>query len=512
MLLSFLILKQRIKVIPNWKIRTVNTRRRPCLRAKRVATRGENCYGKITIHAEPIYFLIGDFNILPPWSIEALEPIELISEERRARAIEEAGFNTFQLKSRDVFIDLLTDSGTGAMSVNQWKGALCGDEAYAGSWNMDSLRKSVLENFGYPYVIPTHQGRGAEHLHSKVMITPGQFVPNNMYFTTRRLHQELAGGVWKDFVVPQAYEPQSRYPYKGEFDLEKLERFIAEVGRSQIAYLSVEACVNMAGGQPISMGNLIRLKRLAEKYDIPLFLDATRIICNAHYIKRYDPYYSMFSVRDIVRAMCSLSDGCTMSGKKDAVVNIGGFFATKHQSIYERVKDLVVVYEGLFTYGGLAGRDLEAMARGLYEFSEDAEVGFYIAQSRYLGEKLRLAGVPIVEPIGAHGVFLDAKRFLPHIPQDGFPAQALSAAIYRYAGVRTMERGVVSGQHGQDAYDGLELVRVTLPRRVYTTAHLKYVAEAIIKVYRECRHEIRPLRMVKEPQHLRFFNAMFEAC
>lgn len=498
--------------VPNWKIRTVDTSKMPSARPHSVEMRGEGIRKNVKIQPDQSYFLLDGFDRLPPWRIAALEPIELIPAERRSKAIEEAGFNTFQLKSRDVFIDLLTDSGTGAMSLNQWDGALRGDEAYAGSWNMDSLRKSVFENFGYPYVIPTHQGRGAEHLHSKVMISPGQFVPNNMYFTTRRLHQELAGGIWMDFVVPQAYEPQSRYPYKGEFDLEKLEKFILETGNESIAYLSVEACLNMAGGQPISMANLIRLKRLAEKYDIPLFLDATRLICNAYYIKHYDPYYSMFSVREIARAMCSLSDGCTMSGKKDAVVNIGGFFATRHESIYERVKDLVVVYEGLFTYGGLAGRDLEAMARGLYEFSEENEVGFYIAQSRYLGEKLRAAGVPIVEPIGAHGVFLDAKRFLPHIPRDGFPAQALSAAIYLYSGVRTMERGIVSGQHGNDAYDGLELVRITLPRRVYTTAHLRYVADEIIKIYHEHRNEIRPLRMVKEPKYLRFFSALFEVC
>ncbi len=447
----------------------------------------------------------------PPYKIKVIEftPGAALSKKERQNAIIRAGYNTFLLKSDEVYIDLLTDSGTSAQSEYQKAGLELGDESYAGSRNFYNLEKAVRDIFGYKYLVPTHQGRAAEHLMSKICIKPGQIIPNNMYFTTRRLHQELAGGVWADVVISEAHNPKNRFGFKGNIDTRKLLRLIKKHGAKKVAYISVEAAVNMAGGQPFSLANLRAVRKISKRYKIPLYLDTTRIFENAYFIQQGEPGYQEKSVREITKEIASLSDGCTMSAKKDGVVNIGGFLAMNDAEFFRKAKEEVVVYEGLHTYGGMSGRDMEAMAIGLREFSRDAEVAYYVSQAAYLGQQLQKRGIPIVLPIGGHAVFLDAKRILSHIPQDQFPAQRLAAEIYVESGVRSMERGVVSGQHGNEPYDGLELVRLTIPRRVYTKEHFDIVVDGIARVYK--RHKkIKGLKMVYEPASLRFFQARFK--
>jgi tyrosine phenol-lyase len=446
----------------------------------------------------------------PPYKIKVVEPTPAagLTRAQRMSAIKKAGYNTFLLRSDDVYIDLLTDSGTSAQSEAQKAALEMGDEAYAGSKNFYHLEKTIRDIFGYKYTVPTHQGRAAEHIMSKTCIKPGQYVPNNMYFTTRRLHQELAGGIWMDVAVKQAHDPKGTFPFKGNMDTGKLDTFIKKHGAKNIAYISMEATVNMAGGQPFSLANLKKVRAISKRNRIPLYLDITRIFENAYFIQQREPGFKNRSVRQITRAICALSDGATMSSKKDGVVNIGGFLATNDPTLFRKAKEEVVVYEGLHTYGGMAGRDMEALAVGLSEFSRDHEVAYYVSQVRYLGEQLQKHGVPIVTPIGGHAVFLDAKRFFPHIKQEQFPAQRLAAEIYVESGVRSMERGIVSGQHGKDPYHGLELVRLTLPRRAYHKEHLDVVVEGTLKTWQRRKH-IKGLRMIYEPKSLRFFQARF---
>ncbi|HHT9125641.1 MAG TPA: tyrosine phenol-lyase [Candidatus Brocadiia bacterium] len=451
--------------------------------------------------------------IAEPYKIKVVEPIKQTTREYREGAIKEAGYNTFLLRSEDVYIDLLTDSGTSAMSDNQWAGMMLGDEAYAGSKNFYFLEKAVREIYGFKYMLPTHQGRGAEHVISITLIKPGDHVPNNMYFTTTRAHQERAGGIFVDVIIDEAHDPESTHPFKGNIDLNKLQALIDRVGAQKVPYVCFTMNVNMAGGQPFSMDNARQVRELTKKYNIPVFFDATRAVENAYFIQQKEKGYSKKSVREILREMCNLGDGCTMSGKKDCLVNIGGFLAMNDYDLYVKARTYVVLYEGLHTYGGLAGRDLEAMARGIYEMIDDTHVAFRVKQVEYLGNKLLNAGIPIVVPIGGHGVFIDAKRFLPHIPQDNFPAQALAAAIYVDSGVRTMERGIVSAgrdrKTGEHHYPKLELVRLTIPRRVYTNLHLDVVAESVIEVYKN-RNKLKGLKMTFEQEELRFFTARFE--
>ncbi|HZT29646.1 MAG TPA: tyrosine phenol-lyase [Bryobacteraceae bacterium] len=448
-----------------------------------------------------------------PFKIKVVEPVRLTTPEQRRAAIAEAGYNTFLLRSEDVYIDLLTDSGTSAMSDWQWAGMMLGDEAYAGSRNFYHLEAAIQKHYGYRYVIPTHQGRGAEHILSRALIHPGDVIPGNMYFTTTRLHQELAGGRFVDVIIPEAHDPESPHPFKGNVDLERLEEVIREHGASRIPYLSIATSVNMAGGQPISLGNLRAVRDLADRHGIRIMHDATRVAENAYFIQQREPGQEGRPIAEIVREICSLTDGCTMSAKKDALVNIGGFLAVNDREIYEEARNLVVVYEGLHTYGGMSGRDMEAVARGIEESLHDDHIRARVGQVLYLGYKIRAAGVPIVEPIGGHGVFLDAKRFLPHVPREQYPAQALAAAIYLDSGVRSMERGTVSAgrnpQTGEENRPKLELVRLTIPRRVYTQAHMDVVAESVEAVFGE-RDNIRGLKMVYEPRYLRFFQARFE--
>jgi tyrosine phenol-lyase len=448
-----------------------------------------------------------------PFKIKMVEPIKKTTRAFRERAIREAGWNTFLLRSEDVYIDLLTDSGTNAMSDHQWAGMMLGDEAYAGSRNYYNLERAMREHYGYRHLIPTHQGRGAEHILSRIMIEPGDAVPGNMYFTTTRHHQEAAGGRFVDVIGDVAHDPQAEHPFKGNVDLGKLERLIAEVGADRIPYMCLHATVNMAGGQPVSMANAAAVAELCHRHGIPVMMDATRAVENAWFIRQREPGFADRSIASILKEFCAHTDGCTMSGKKDLLVNIGGFLAVDDDALAQRAREELVVFEGLQTYGGLAGRDMEAMARGIEECVELDHIHARVGQVEYLGEKLIEAGVPLVRPIGGHGVYLDARRFLPHLPQDSFPAQALAAELYLDSGVRAMERGIVSA--GRDKATGdhnrprLELVRLTIPRRVYTQAHIDVTAESVIEVF-ERRAEIRGLRMVHEPASLRFFQARFE--
>lgn len=448
-----------------------------------------------------------------PWKIKMVEPIRQLDRTGRDRAIRDAGYNTFLLHSDDVYIDLLTDSGTSAMSDRQWAALMLGDEAYAGSRNFYRLEETVGRVFGFRHFVPTHQGRGAEHLLSQTAIRAGQAVPGNMYFTTTRLHQELAGGRFVDVIIDEAHDPTSLHPFKGDLDLAKLDAVLAEVGTDGIAYLSVAATVNMAGGQPVSMANAREVRAWAERHGVRVFLDATRVVENAYFIVEREPGFAGRTVASVVHEFCALFDGAWMSAKKDGLVNIGGWLAVNDDALFEEIRNLVVVYEGLHTYGGLAGRDMEALAVGIEESLEDDYIRARIGQVRYLGELLTDWGVPIVLPIGGHAIFLDARRFYPHLPQDAFPAQTLAAELYLDSGVRSMERGIASA--GRDPKTGdhvrprLELTRLTIPRRVYTQAHMDVVAESV-KAVHDARETTTGLRMTYEPRYLRFFQARFE--
>ena len=448
-----------------------------------------------------------------PWKIKMVEPLRMISPEERQRALVEAGYNTFLLRSDDVYIDLLTDSGTSAMSDRQWAGMMLGDEAYAGSRNFYHLEEAVRRRYGFRHVLPTHQGRGAENLISQVAIKPGQFVPGNMYFTTTRLHQELAGGQFVDVIIDEAHDPEHLHPFKGNVDLDKLGTLIEREGAEQIAYVSLAGTVNMAGGQPVSMANVRAVRELCSRHGIRLFLDATRLVENAFFIQEREPGFAERSIAEILHEFCSYADGAWMSAKKDNLVNIGGWLAVNEDELFEELRNLVVVYEGLHTYGGLAGRDMEALAIGIEESVQDDHVRSRIGQVRYLGELLTDWEIPIVQPVGGHAIFLDARRFYAHIPQDDFPAQTLAAELYLESGIRSMERGIASA--GRDAKTGdnnrpkLELTRLTIPRRVYTQAHMDVVAESV-KVVFDARTSTRGLRMTYEPKYLRFFQARFE--
>jgi tyrosine phenol-lyase len=448
-----------------------------------------------------------------PYKIKVVEPLKITTPAEREQAMQEAGYNTFLLRSEDVYIDLLTDSGTSAMSDYQWAGMMLGDEAYAGSKNFYNLEATVHSYYGYRYLVPTHQGRGAENILSQILIKPGDYIPGNMYFTTTRLHQELAGGTFVDVIIDEAHDPVSLHPFKGNIDLQKLADLIERVGAKHIPYISVAGTVNMAGGQPISMANLRAVHKFAKTHGIRIILDATRAVENAYFIQQREQDYRNQTIATILREFCSYTDGCTMSGKKDALVNIGGWLSLNEVDIYEEARNLVVIYEGLHTYGGMAGRDMEAMARGIEESVKDDHIRARVGQVEYLGQKLIDWKIPIVVPIGGHAVYLDAKAFLPHIPQDQFPAQRLAAELYLEAGIRAMERGIVSAgrnkETGEHYYPNLELVRLTIPRRVYTQAHMDLTAEAVESVYYN-RNRLRGLKMIYEPKYLRFFQARFD--
>ena len=447
-----------------------------------------------------------------PYKMKMVELLKMTTKQQRIKAIKDAGYHTFLLKSEDVYIDLLTDSGTNSMSDRQWGAFMTGDEAYAGSKSYYKLEEAIQKYYGYKYIIPTHQGRAAENILSKILIKKGDVIPGNMYFTTTRLHQELAGGTFTDIIIDDAHEPLNEHPFKGNVDLNKLDKVVKKYGAKKIPYISIATNVNLAGGQPISMANLKELRAYTKKHKIRIIHDMTRVAENAYFIQQREKGYNKKSIKEIVLEICSLTDGATMSAKKDALVNIGGFMATNEWDVFEEARNLVVVYEGLHTYGGLAGRDMEAIAIGIAESLDDNHQHARVGQVEYLGHKMMEYGIPIVKPIGGHGIFVDAKAFLPHLTQDQFPAQTLAAEMYIDSGVRTMERGIVSAgrkSNGENYYPKLELVRFTIPRRVYTQAHMDVIAESAAAVYAR-RNSIKGLKMIYEPKYLRFFQAKFE--
>ena len=448
-----------------------------------------------------------------PFRIKSVETVSMIPRDERLKKMQEAGYNTFLLNSKDIYIDLLTDSGTNAMSDKQWAGMMMGDEAYAGSENFYHLERTVQELFGFKHIVPTHQGRGAENLLSQLAIKPGQYVAGNMYFTTTRYHQEKNGAVFVDIVRDEAHDAGLNIAFKGDIDLKKLQKLIDEKGPENIAYICLAVTVNLAGGQPVSMANMRAVRELTAAHGIKVFYDATRCVENAYFIKEQEQGFENKSIAEIVHEMFSYADGCTMSGKKDCLVNIGGFLCMNDDEMFSSAKELVVVYEGMPSYGGLAGRDMEAMAIGLREAMQYEYIEHRVKQVRYLGDKLKAAGVPIVEPVGGHAVFLDARRFCEHLTQDEFPAQSLAASIYVETGVRSMERGIISAGRnnvtGEHHRPKLETVRLTIPRRVYTYAHMDVVADGIIKLYQH-KEDIRGLKFIYEPKQLRFFTARFD--
>jgi tyrosine phenol-lyase len=448
-----------------------------------------------------------------PYVVHTLEPIARTTREQRERAIREAGWNTFLLRSAEVTIDLLTDSGTTAMSTAQWAAYDAALPTPATSDAFLEFAGVVRDVYGYEHVLPTHQGRAAEQILSEVLIRPGQLVPGNMYFTTTKVHQELAGGVFVDVIVDQAHDPVSEFPWKGNIDLGKLDALVREHGAAQIAYISFEFSVNMAGGQPVSMDNLREVYAYCGTHGIPVMFDATRAVENAYLVQKHDPRFHSTRVKEILREMMLYGDGCTVSGKKDYLINIGGLLAFKDNADWARRAEAKIrIYEGGVRDGGLPAADLAAMAQGLREMVEDHYIRSRVEQSARLAGWLKAAGVPVVEPTGSHAVFLDVKRFLPHVDQDQYPAQRLAGELYLETGVRAMERGNVSkgrDHDGKNYRPALELVRLTLPRRVYSDDHLKAVADGIVRLYQR-RDSIQGLRFTYEPKDLRFFQGRFE--
>ena len=448
-----------------------------------------------------------------PFKIKVVEPIRRTTGHERDRLLRDAGYNLFQVPADSVSIDLLTDSGTSAMSDRQWAGMMLGDESYAGSKNYYHLEETVRSIFGYKHVIPTHQGRMAENLLFSTIIEPGMCVPNNIHFDTTRANVEHQHAEALDLVIKEAYDPHCDFPFKGNMDLDRLEATIHRVGRERIPLVMITISNNSGGGQPVSMENIRQTRALLNRYRIPLFFDACRFAENCFFIKEREPGYANIPMLTIARELFSHGDGCTMSAKKDGLVNIGGFLSLNDDLWAQEITNMLILVEGFSTYGGLAGRDLEAMARGLEEVLEEDYLRFRIGQVRYLGELLDQSGVPILKPIGGHAVYLNAKDFLPHIPQSKFPGQALAVALYRDYGIRGVEIGTLmfgkkDQTTGETLHPELEMVRLAIPRRVYTNMQITYVAESIIELYRK-RELIHGLALTYEAPILRHFTARF---
>ena len=449
-----------------------------------------------------------------PFRIKAIEPVKLTTREERERFITQAGYNLFKLRAEDCYVDLLTDSGTSAMSDAQWGALLQGDESYAGAKSFFRFEDAIKRIFGMAYVVPTHQGRAAENVLFTVTVRPGQQIPSNMHFDTTHANISARGGRPVNLVADLGLDPTLRAPFKGDIDLEKLEHFIGLVGPGNIPMGMLTVTNNSGGGQPVSMANIRATGNLLHKHHIPFFIDAARYAENAYFIKLREPGYADKRTLEIANEMFSYADGSLMSAKKDALVNIGGFLTLRDADLYQRVCNELILREGFPTYGGLAGRDLEVIARGLWEGLDESYLAYRIAHTQYLGDRLVEEAIPILEPPGGHAIYLDARRFLPHIPQAEFPAQALSVALYVEGGIRSVEIGSVmfaepDPETGQMAYPVLELVRLAIPRRVYTQTHLDYVVEACKRVYAR-RERLRGLRIAYEPPMLRHFTARFE--
>ena len=448
---------------------------------------------------------------VPPYKIKMVEPINLISKQERQKALKRAGYNLFSLKSDEVFIDLLTDSGTNAMSDNQWAGLMKGDESYAGSRNFYHLKETVEDIFDYSYIVPSHQGRGAEQVLFPLMIKKGNYVLSNMHFDTTKAHVEIAGGKARNFVIDEALNTEKYHPFKGNFDVEKMEKFIKAKGKEKVSMIIITITCNSAGGQPVSMKNIKEVNKVARKYDIPLIMDAARFAENAFFIKSRTQEYKDTPIKEIIREMFSYTDAFTMSAKKDAIVNMGGIIGIKdNEDLYNKVRSNAVPFEGFPTYGGLSGRDMEAIARGLKEGIELSYLKHRINQITLLGEKLKNNGIPVQYPVGGHAVFVDARKLIPHIPYDQFPAQALANELYLEGGIRGVEIGSFllgrDPETKEQLKSSFEFLRLTIPRRVYTDSHLNFVAESLINIKNRV-DQLKGLEFTYEPEILRHFTA-----
>jgi len=453
--------------------------------------------------------------VIEPFTIKSVETLRLTTREEREQYLKEADYNLFKIKSQHVLIDLLTDSGTGAMSTEQWAALMRGDESYAGSPSFQRFEESVKDVFGFEFVIPTHQGRAAERILFSTMCKKGDVVPNNIHFDTTRANIEYRGAIAEDMVIAEGKDPKKIHPFKGNMDVRKLQNLIEDVGAKKIPLCMLTITNNSGGGQPVSMENVKEVKKVLDKYKIPLYFDAARFAENAYFIKLREGGYQDKSIKEIVREMMSYADGCTMSAKKDGLANIGGFICTNDESLAQQEKDLLILTEGFPTYGGLAGRDLEAIAVGLQEVLEEDYLRYRLAEAKYLGERLLEIGYPIVQPPGGHAIYIDAKTMLPHIPPSQYPGQALSAELYLAGGIRTVEIGSVmfgkiDAKTGEETPAEMELVRLALPRRTHTQSHIDYVLEVAKDVYKH-RDKIKGMKITEQPKFLRHFTAKFES-
>jgi len=451
-----------------------------------------------------------------PYRIKVVEPLKLTTRTQREEILKKAHYNLFNVPAEDVFVDLLTDSGTSAMSQDQWAGIMTGDESYAGARNWYHLQETIQDLTGYQYVIPAHQGRAAENILMMVYLKPGINAIANMFFDTTHAHVETKGALPRDLVIDEGLDPASEHPFKGNLDIEKVEDFIKKNGVENVGIINVSVTCNNNGGQPVSMANLRAVRKLADKYGLPFYLDAARFAENAFFIKLREPGYADKSLKEIAREMFSYADGCTMSSKKDGLVNIGGFLAMNDEAKFRQAQQYLILLEGFVTYGGMAGRDLEALSRGLKEVLEESYMANRIRQVHYLGNQLLEAGVPLLRPLGGHSIMLDMKRFLDHIPQEQFPADAFAVQLYLDSGTRgvglgQLAFGGVDKATGKTVYSPLEAVRLAIPRRVYTDNHMNVVARSVIRIY-ENRKAVRGLRITWAPAMLRHFTAHMEPC
>lgn len=449
-----------------------------------------------------------------PFRIKMTEPIRLISREEREIALQKAGYNVFGIDAKNIFIDLLTDSGTGAMSQHQWAAMMAGDESYAGARSYNRLAEVMGDIFGFRHFVPTHQGRAAENILCAVALKDGQYVPSNMHFDTTEANIRARGGRPTNLVIDEAYDISSQYSFKGNMDIEKLENFISEIGAENIPLGMITITNNAGGGQPVSMENLHAVAEVYCRHEIPFFIDACRFAENAYFIKLREPGYAEKSTLEIAQEIFALADGATMSAKKDAIVNIGGFLALNDEELFQKVCNELILREGFVTYGGLAGRDLDAIAVGLREGLGEDYLAYRLGQTAYLGERIKGAGIPIVEPVGGHAVYVDVGGLLPHIPQAEFPGQALAVELYREGGIRGVEMGSVAFAYpdpdtGETVYPELEMVRLAIPRRTYTQTHMDYVAQTLGRIAKR-GGELKGYRITYAPELMRHFTAQFE--